>query len=326
MGEYLGEMAVDSMVDFSMDYIISVLAPLIQSFMWIVVLLSIPALIFAAAYCFFGIKIYRILLVISGIFGGGTAGMLFLGIVTNSGAGAVIGFILFGALIGVLSWYIYKIFLFIQTFFSCLFATASILFVITNNMSVALTIGIIVAIASGILICIYTKLLIMITTAYKGAASIASVLSLFFITSKAHSVVNLLLLIAFTVLGFYVQNRFFSDQYNAGKKDSSILAKYKLVGIEGMYKGFEFDLEDTITLGRDVDNCNVIFPDTCAGVSRIQCQVSYDNKNRTVFVVDKFSSYGTTLNGAKLEINRPMPLKNGDVIMFGENNVFKLNC
>lgn len=320
------DLLLDYIVDAAVGGIMSQIGALIQAYIWIVVLVSIPALIFAAAYCFFGVKIYRVLLVISGVAGGGLAGALFLALVTDSGAGFVIGFILFGALFGVLSWFFYKVFLFIQTFFSALSVTCSIMFVITSNFGVSLTLGIIAGLALAILICIYTKLFVMITTAYQGAGSIASILSLFFITSKAHSVVNLLLLIVFTALGFYVQNRFFGDTYNGGKKENSMLARYKLVGIEGMYKGFEFDLEDRMTFGRDVDNCNVIFPDTCAGVSRIQCEITYDQRSKSVSIVDRYSSYGTTLNGTRLEINRPMPLKNGDVVMFGENNVFKLSC
>lgn len=320
------DLLLDYLMDAAVDSIMPQLGVLIQAYIWLVVLLSIPALIFAVAYCFFGVKIYRILLVISSALGWGLAGSIFMALITDSGAGFVIGFIIFAAVFGVLAWFLYKVFLFIQTFFSTLSVTFSIVFVVTSSLGASLTLGIIAGMALAILICIYTKLFIMITTAYQGAGSIASILSLFFITSKAYSVVNLLLLIAFTALGFYVQNRFFGDTYNGGKKESSMLAKYKLVGIEGMYKGFEFDLDDKMTFGRDVDNCNVVFPDTCAGVSRIQCEITYDQRSKSVSIVDRFSSYGTTLNGSRLEINRPMPLNNGDVIMFGENNVFKLNC
>lgn len=331
MGDLLGEMVADYAMDFAADYVMSYIMSLIQGYIWIVVLVSIPALALAAAYCFFGIKIYRVLLVISGFLGGGVVGALLLGVITESGVGAVIGFILVGALFGVLSWYIYKVFLFIQTFFSSFFATFFLMLLITKSPTAAMIFGVIVGMVLGVLICIYTKLFVMITTAYRGAGTISSVLSLFFLTSGAYQIVNLLLLVGFTIGGFYVQNRFFGSCYEAGGKRGRgetvpKSSSCKLVGIEGMYKGFEFDVEDMITFGRDVDNCNVIFPDTCAGVSRIQCQISYDKRSRAASIVDKFSSYGTTLNGAKLEINRPMPLKNGDVIMFGENNVFKLNC
>lgn len=323
MGDLLGDM----MMGYAADYV----AEAVQAYMWIVVLVSIPLLAVAVAYCFFGIKIYRVLLVISGFFGGGFIGGMLLGLITQSAAGFVIGFILIGALMGALSWYIYKVFLFIQTFFSSFSSTFMLLLVITNSPAAAMIIGIIVGMALGFLICIYTKLFVMITTAYRGAGTISSILSLFFITSGAYQIINMLLLAGFTAGGFYVQNRFFSGSFEAGGsrgrgESVSKSSACKIVGIEGMYKGFEFDVEDMITFGRDVDNCNVVFPDTCAGVSRIQCQVSYDRKSRSVSVVDKFSSYGTTLNGTKLEINKPMSLKNGDVIMFGENNVFKLNC
>lgn len=320
--DLLLENGIANMQDYIQGYIVS----LIQQYIWIIVMLCIPALVFATAYCFFGIKIFRILLVINGVLNGGIAGALFVGIATRSGAGAVIGFLLFGALFGVLSWFFYKVFLFIQTFFSGLFVTFTIFLVITGKFPIALTLGILVGLALAVLICIYTKLFVMIMTAYQGAGTISSVLSLFFITSPAHTIVQFLLLVAFTAGGFYVQYRFFGDNYNAGKPENPILAKYKLVGIEGMYKGFEFDLSDSITLGRDTSSCNIVFPDTCAGVSRIQCEVIYNQKSKSVSIVDRFSSYGTTLNGAKLETNRSMPMHNGDIITFGENNVFKLSC
>ncbi len=327
MVDLLGGMVADYAMGYAENYVMSVL----QAYMWIIVLISIPLLAVAIAYCFFGIKIYRVLLVISGLFGGGIVGGLLLGLITESGGGAVVGFLLVGALMGALSWYIYKVFLFIQTFFSSFFATFMLMLVLTKSPGISVIIGIIVGMVLGVLICIYTKLFDMITTAYRGAGTISNVFSLFFIASGAYRIVNLLLLAGFTAGGFYVQKRFFSGSYESGENrrrgaSAVIAGTCKLVGIEGMYKGFEFDVEDMITLGRDVDNCNVIFPDTCAGVSRIQCQISYNRKTRSASVVDKFSSYGTTLNGTKLEINRPMPLKNGDVIMFGENNVFKLNC
>ena len=195
MGDYLADLAVD----YTIDYVLSILAPVIQAYMWIVVLVSIPALVLAVAYCFFGIKIYRVLLVISGFFGGGLVGAVLLGAITQSGAGAVIGFILVGALIGALSWFIYKVFLFIQTFFSSFGATFLLMLIITQSPTVAMVIGVIVGMVLGVLICIYTKLFVMITTAYRGAGMISGILSLFFITSGAYQIVNLLLLVGFTV-------------------------------------------------------------------------------------------------------------------------------
>ncbi len=322
----MADLLLGSIMDYGMDYFMSQIQGLIQQFIWIVVLLSIPALILAVAYCFFGIKIYRIMLAIQGVLVGGLFGALIVGIALESVGGAVVGFILFGAIFGALSWYLYKVFLFIQAFLTGFFATALLFFILTFNMGISLALGIIVGLALAILICIYVKLFIMIMTAYQGAFTIANVLSLFFLLSPAFKIVNFLLLVLFTGLGFYVQWRFFSDSYNDGKSGKSASSKYKLVGIDGMYKGFEFDLTDSVTFGRDTSSCNVIFPDTCAGVSRIQCEVIYDRRSKSVSVIDRFSSYGTTLNGSKMEINRPMPLRNGDVIIFGENNVFKLTC
>lgn len=323
----MGEEILGLLEDGATDMLMSYLSEYLQDAMGIVVLACIPFLALAVAYCFFGIKIYRVLLVINGALSGAIVGAVLFAALFESGGAAVVGAILLGALFGALAWFIYKVFLFIETFFTGFTVTAVLLLALIQNVPAALILGVIAGIAMGVLVCIYTKLLVMIMTAYKGAGTIASILSLFFITSGAYGVLYLLLLAAFTVAGFYVQNRFFGVSYDPdkGKAGNVMLSNGKVVGIEGMYKGFEFDLEDSLTFGRDVDNCNVVFPDTCAGVSRIQCQIMFDKKTRTVNIVDRFSSYGTTLNGMKLEINRVMPLKDGDVIMFGENNVFKMN-
>lgn len=331
MGDLLGDMMADHAMDFTEDCVVPYMISVIQTYMWIIVLVSIPLLAAAVAYCFFGIRIYRVLLVVSGFSGGGLVGGLVLGLATESVAGAVTGLILAGALTGVLSWYIYKVFLFIQTFFSGFLATFLLLLLTTESPAASMIIGIIAGMVLGVLICIYTKLFVMIATAYRGACTISSILSLFFIASGAYRIIDLILLAGFTAGGLYVQNRFFSESCEVGGSRGKGVAVPEegactIVGIEGMYKGIEFDVEDMITFGRDADSCNVIFPDNSAGVSRIQCQISYSRKNRSASVVDRFSSYGTTLNGIKIEIDRPMSLKNGDVIMFGEDNVFKINC
>lgn len=329
------------------DYIETAMRTMVQQAVGFIVLMSIPALIFAIAYCFFGIKVYRVFLVIGAVFGGGTLGSLFVGsivLVTGLGgidkisadkiigaigaasAGAVIGFILSALIFGVLAWFLYKVFLFIEAFATGLFTTTAILYFVTDKKIVlSLCIGVVVGLVLAIMVCIYAKVFIMIITAYKGAGKIAGTMSLFFIINPiTHCVVYFLLLAVFTGLGFFIQYRFFAGNYSREKTENPVLARYKLFCIEGIYKGAEFDVEGAVTLGRDGDNCNVVFPDTCAGVSRIQCEIRYDSRIKSVTIVDRYSSYGTTLNGTRLEINRVMPMNNGDVIMFGENNVFKL--
>lgn len=308
----------------------ALLQKMLQGMMGIIVLVSIPFLVFAVAYCFFGIKFLRVLLVISGIFGGGMIGAFLIGIGTSSGGGAVVGFLIIGAIGGLLAWFVYKVFLAIEAFFTGFIGTSVLLFVLTENISVSLSIGLIVGMALGVLICIYARLFVMIMTVYKGASTIASILSLLFITSGSYKIIYVLLIEIFTAAGLFVQYKYGGsvsiDMYKSEKdgKRKGKGSKYMLVGIDGMYKGFEFDLDDEIVFGRDEESCNVIFPNTCAGISRIQCQIAYDRRTRSVSIVDKFSSYGTTLNGKRLEINELMPLTEGDVVMFGENNVFKL--
>ena len=68
--DFLIENAMGSVV----DEMTSVLQGYIQQYIWIIVLISLPALALAVANCFFGVKIFRVLLVINGVVCGGLVG------------------------------------------------------------------------------------------------------------------------------------------------------------------------------------------------------------------------------------------------------------
>ena len=102
------------------------------------------------------------------------------------------------------------------------------------------------------------------------------------------------------------------------------MAAAKLIGVEGAYKGASFDLSGVVLVGRDATKCNIVYPSGTKGVSRIQCQFTRNPQTGAVSVQDNGSSYGTSVNGAKLQTGQIMYLNAGDVISFGENNVFKI--
>ena len=102
------------------------------------------------------------------------------------------------------------------------------------------------------------------------------------------------------------------------------MAAAKLIGVEGAYKGASFDLSGVVLVGRDATKCNIVYPSGTKGVSRIQCQFTRNPQTGAVSVQDNGSSYGTSVNGVKLQTGQIMYLNAGDVISFGENNVFKI--
>ena len=97
-----------------------------------------------------------------------------------------------------------------------------------------------------------------------------------------------------------------------------------LLGIDGLYKGFEFDLDRKLLFGRDEERCNILYPENANGISKIQFEIGINRDNGQVYVIDQYSTYGTNVNGHRLETNKATFLNNGDIVMFGEGNVFKV--
>lgn len=339
-----------------------VIAEIVAGMGWLLLLLAVPSLLYNTAICFFGSRIYRVLLVIQSALTGGLIGAVLFGIMGDSIGIAILGFLLIGALCGAGGWFFYKVFLFFQSFGIGLSAGLS-LAILTGSMGVGIAIGIILGIALGVLTCIYVKWLVMGTTAFKGGKQIGTTLALFVLMANgsfgAFKVAGTILAILFIAGGFTVQ--FLQDRqkpcnlngkqiFKVQGKGNGGLAKLgvrkpadspnvvgampapqpkpqtrkcRLTGVDGMYKGVVFDIDRDTTMGRDVNTCNIIFPNNCAGVSKVQCELKLNTATGAVSVVDRLSTYGTSVNGIKLEKGKPRYLSSGDMIMFGENNVFK---
>ena len=97
-----------------------------------------------------------------------------------------------------------------------------------------------------------------------------------------------------------------------------------LIGVEGLYKGFEFDITKTLLFGRDAEKCNILYPKTANGVSKVHLEVGVCEESEEIYVVDRFSTFGTKVNEEKIEKDCILYLKDGDVLMFGENQVFRV--
>lgn len=97
-----------------------------------------------------------------------------------------------------------------------------------------------------------------------------------------------------------------------------------LVGVGGQMDGCRFPLQGTsLAFGRDPSRCAIVYDSTAPGVSSLHCQLIL--QGGTWCLTDLSSSYGTYLNGRKLEPFAPNPLRPGDTFWLGQpQNSFTL--
>lgn len=97
-----------------------------------------------------------------------------------------------------------------------------------------------------------------------------------------------------------------------------------LVGVGGQMDGCRFPLQETtLAFGRDPDRCAIIYDSSAPGVSSLHCQLIL--QEGTWRLTDLTSSYGTYLNGRKLEPFAPNPLRPDDTFWLGQSqNSFTL--
>ncbi len=99
-----------------------------------------------------------------------------------------------------------------------------------------------------------------------------------------------------------------------------------LIGRHGAYVGqrLDFNSGEAILLGRDRLRCSVVFPETCAKISRTHCSVSYD-PTRNTYVITDMSSNGTYVNNERIPQNTPYMASSGSILKLGNaDNSFTL--
>lgn len=104
------------------------------------------------------------------------------------------------------------------------------------------------------------------------------------------------------------------------------LVHYSLEALSGEYEGVEFALEpdDFMMLGRNPTKANIVLSDL--RISGFHCQVRYSVDDRCFQVVD-FSSYGTFVNGQRLEKNNLEDFPAGSVLQLaGSEEQFLLKA
>ncbi len=96
---------------------------------------------------------------------------------------------------------------------------------------------------------------------------------------------------------------------------------YRLQGVAGALEGRRFMIRKSVplTIGRNADGCNVVFPASTAGVSGKHCQVWFDHG--CIWIKDLGSRHGTFLSaGTKLTAGQAIQIKPGEQICLGSQS------
>lgn len=93
-------------------------------------------------------------------------------------------------------------------------------------------------------------------------------------------------------------------------------------GMSGVFANQSFPINgETLVFGRNSTACNVVFPEDVRGISRMHCRIERNGNSCTI--TDLGSSYGTFVNGMKIQQYTPITLKSGDTIYLGDKaNMF----
>lgn len=89
-----------------------------------------------------------------------------------------------------------------------------------------------------------------------------------------------------------------------------------LAGRSGIFEKMEMNVEQEITIGRNADVCQLVYPETARGISGIHCKIQ--NTDNGVYLTDLGSTNGTFLaDGTRLLPNRPYMLPDGQGFYLG---------
>lgn len=104
----------------------------------------------------------------------------------------------------------------------------------------------------------------------------------------------------------------------ASRSSNSDDSGYRLQGLSGVLEGRRFMIRKNspLTIGRNSEICNVVFPAATAGISGKHCQVWYDGGK--IWIKDLGSSHGTFLTaGERLSAGQAVQIKPGERFSLG---------
>ena len=89
----------------------------------------------------------------------------------------------------------------------------------------------------------------------------------------------------------------------------------RMTGLKGTFSGRRFSVEGRVRMGRDPGRCDLVFPADTAGVSGAHCEIIFSTDH--VSIQDLGSTYGTFVNGNRLDAGTVFRLRSGDHVCLG---------
>jgi len=118
------------------------------------------------------------------------------------------------------------------------------------------------------------------------------------------------------------------DRPDQRRAEPAVAGEPRLIGVAGEFVGASYRLADRpLAIGRDSHQCELVYPDGHAEISRKHCTVSYDAERRVFSLVDHGSSNGTYLrDGTRLASGDRRELRSGDrFALSGEEQWFEVD-
>ncbi len=116
----------------------------------------------------------------------------------------------------------------------------------------------------------------------------------------------------------------FMGEKSPGGNKTNFDPVLRLYGVKGFYAGMSLTETEGLILGRSASECQLVFPKNAAGISRLHCGLFIDKEKQAMILQDMNSTYGTFLNGRKLEKGEAAEMKNGDRLSIGNGQVFEI--
>ena len=94
------------------------------------------------------------------------------------------------------------------------------------------------------------------------------------------------------------------------------MQEVRLAGRSGIFEDMEIEVEQELTIGRNANVCQLVYPETARGISGVHCRIQ--NTDVGVFLTDLGSTNGTFLaDGTRLLPNKPQMLPDGQGFYLG---------
>lgn len=97
----------------------------------------------------------------------------------------------------------------------------------------------------------------------------------------------------------------------------------QLMGIQGVFANRSLSVSRELCLGVDPSRCHVLFPLGTPGISRLHLRIWPDSSG-ALMVMDMGSTYGTMLNGGKLQPGTVYKISAGSVLYLGGGQIFRV--